>query len=327
MKVLIFSQSEISSIIKSIFKDNKNFQVLCTTYAFSELTHHLNSNDKLVIIIDLTINENIFDQVSPLINSKNMKMLTVCTDVRHGFDYLGRGAHEMIVAPQQGNRDNIKLFGNNLFSKITKLYRDYDENNRTLKNSFSKKINKIGAIGSSTGGTEIILRILKTLPKDTPPILIVQHMPAVFTKMYAKRLNGECLMSVWEAQDGDRLENGLVLIAPGDKQMRLKLEDNKYIVTCSKEPPVGGHIPSVDVLFNSVAESIGKNAIGVILTGMGSDGAYGLLNMRKKGAYTLGQDEKSSIVYGMPKIAYDIGAVSTQTTPDEIAKFLQDNFI
>lgn len=177
---------------------------------------------------------------------------------------------------------------------------------------------RIIAIGASTGGTEAIFQLLKSFPIDMPGIVIVQHMPAGFTNMYAQRLNNSCTLEVKEAQNGDVVTPGRVLIAAGEYHMKLKKSASKYYVECQPGEKVSGHCPSVDVLFNSVAENAGGNAIGIILTGMGSDGAKGLLAMRKKGALTIGQDEQSCVVYGMPKVAYDIGAVEKQLSLERI---------
>lgn len=168
------------------------------------------------------------------------------------------------------------------------------------------------AIGASTGGTEAIFDVVKQFRTDIPGVVIVQHMPPGFTEMYANRLNNQCQVAVKEAVTGDRVLPGRVLIAPGDKHMRLVKVNGVYQVECKAGEKVSGHCPSVDVLFSSVAKTAGKDALGVILTGMGGDGANGLLEMRKAGATTIGQNEASCVVYGMPKVAYDIGAVQYQ---------------
>lgn len=178
---------------------------------------------------------------------------------------------------------------------------------------------KILAIGASTGGTEAIYNVVKNFNKDIPGTVIVQHMPPGFTKMYAERLDKQCKVNVREAQNGDLVERGKILIAPGDKQMRLTKTGGAYRVEIREGEKVSGHCPSVDVLFHSVAKVAASNAVGVILTGMGSDGARGLLAMRKAGAKTIGQDEQSCIVYGMPKVAFDIGAVAQQASLEHIA--------
>lgn len=178
---------------------------------------------------------------------------------------------------------------------------------------------RIVAIGASTGGTEAIFEVVKRFKRDIPGVVIVQHMPPGFTKMYAERLNNQCEVACKEAETGDRVMQGQVLLAPGDRQMRLVKMGDGYQVECRGTERVSGHCPSVDVLFSSVAKAAGNKAVGVILTGMGSDGAKGLLEMRNAGALTVGQDEASCVVYGMPKVAFDIGAVQQQAPVTEIA--------
>ena len=179
------------------------------------------------------------------------------------------------------------------------------------------------ALGASTGGTEATLVVLKDLPKTTPGMVIVQHMPPGFTKMYSERLNTQCAMEVREAKDGDRVQQGLALIAPGDHQMQVVRNGSGYNVKCYHGEKVSGHCPSVDVLFHSVAEAAGKGAVGIIMTGMGKDGADGLLHMRQKGAYTIGQDQESCVVYGMPMVAFNIGAVVKQAPCENISHVLK----
>ena len=191
-----------------------------------------------------------------------------------------------------------------------------------MKTFFSKNHIQIIAMGASTGGTEALLAVLKELPGNLPPIVITQHMPPVFTEMYAERLDRLCAMEVREAKDGDALYPGLCLIAPGGLQMRVYRDVLGARVSCKEEDKVSGHCPSVDVLFHSVAEAYKASAIGILLTGMGKDGAKGLLAMHEQGAYTLGQDEKSSVVYGMPMEAYKLGAVSQQGNLQQIAQYL-----
>lgn len=178
----------------------------------------------------------------------------------------------------------------------------------------------IVAIGASTGGTEAIFSVVKDFGTDIPGVVIVQHMPPGFTDMYAKRLDNQCRVQVKEAETGDRVLPGHVLVAPGgDRHMQLVKVNGVYQVECKPGPKVNGHCPSVDVLFESVAKVAGSKALGIILTGMGGDGAKGLLAMRKAGARTIGQDESTCVVYGMPKVAYDLGAVEYQEKLQDIA--------
>lgn len=182
------------------------------------------------------------------------------------------------------------------------------------------------ALGASTGGTEATLEVMRQLPANIPGMVITQHMPKGFTQMYAERLNKLCQMHVKEAEDGDTIQRGLALIAPGgDLQMKVVRNGSNYKVRCYPGEKVNGHRPAVDVLFNSVAETVKGSAVGIILTGMGQDGAHGLLAMRNAGAYTIGQDQESSVVYGMPKVAYDIGAVCAQASCSSIPNVLMSH--
>jgi two-component system chemotaxis response regulator CheB len=171
---------------------------------------------------------------------------------------------------------------------------------------------KIVAIGSSTGGVEALIAVLQKFPANCPPTVITQHMPPTFTRSFAERLNRLCAPVVEEATDGARLEIGKIYLAPGGERHMQVANAGAPCCRLVERPPVNGHRPSVDVLFDSVAELAGRNAVGVILTGMGRDGAAGLLKMRHAGARTLGQNEKTCVVYGMPRVAYELGAVEQQ---------------
>ena len=177
-------------------------------------------------------------------------------------------------------------------------------------------------LGASTGGTEATLEVLKRLPADIPGMVIVQHMPVGFTKMYAQRLDRLCQMEVREARNGDEIHRGLALIAPADLQARVVRMGSRYTLACQPGEKVSGHRPSVDALFSSMASQVKCHMVGIIMTGMGRDGADGLLQMRKAGAYTIGQDKDSCVVYGMPMVAYDIGAVAIQASCENIASVL-----
>jgi len=191
-----------------------------------------------------------------------------------------------------------------------------------LNKALAESTDKVIAIGASTGGTEAIRKVIEQLPPFMPGIVIVQHMPKGFTKTFADRLNETSYMQVKEAEDGDRILNGRVYIAPGDYHMKVYRSGGQYKIQILEGEKVNGHRPSVDVMMFSVAESVGANAFGVILTGMGNDGAAGLKAMREAGAKTIGQNQSTCVVYGMPKVAYDIGAVETQLPLNEIPNAL-----
>lgn len=243
------------------------------------------------------------------------------------FDALKAGAVDFVAKPAVSNRKQLEDFIKNellvkikiastaKISNIKKVVMEGQEQHLSVKGN-----NLIVAIGASTGGTEAICDVVKEFGTDIPGIVVVQHMPPGFTKMYAKRLNEQCRITVKEAETGDRVLPGHMLIAPGgDRHMRLIKVNGIYQVECKHGPRVNGHCPSVDVLFDSVAKSAGSNAVGIILTGMGGDGAKGLLAMRRAGARTIGQDESTCVVYGMPKVAYDLGAVEYQEKLSAVA--------
>jgi len=185
--------------------------------------------------------------------------------------------------------------------------------------ALARTTNQVVAIGASTGGTVAVERILAALPANTPGIVITQHMPEQFTKFFAQRLKQQSRLDVREAQTGDSVVPGVALVAPGNKHMLLKRSGARYVVEVKDGPRVNRHRPSVDVMFRSVARAAGRNAVGIILTGMGGDGAQGLLAMREAGARTLAQDEATCVVFGMPKVAIDLGAVDSVLPIERIA--------
>ncbi|WP_310441289.1 chemotaxis response regulator protein-glutamate methylesterase [Sulfurimonas sp.] len=205
-------------------------------------------------------------------------------------------------------------------SKVKVFKKELNNQIQANTTSLAQTTNKILAIGASTGGTEALKDVLIGLPRNAPGTVIVQHMPANFTAQFAQRLNSLCAMEVREARNGDSIIPGVALVAPGDYHMVVRRSGARYYVEIGNGEKVSGHRPSVDVLFNSVAKIAGANAIGVILTGMGSDGAKGLLAMKNAGARTIGQDEASCVVYGMPKVAHEIGAVEKQLPLNRVAE-------
>ena len=244
------------------------------------------------------------------------------------FDALQAGAVDFVVKPRTSDRKQldafltkelpvkIKVASTASIGKIKSSTRCAEPARRLANDR-----NIVIAIGASTGGTEAIAAVVKDFPPDMPGTVIVQHMPVGFTQMFAKRLNDQSRVKVKEAENGDTIMPGHVLIAPGgNQQMRVVKVGNNYQVSLKEGHKVNGHCPSVDVLFDSVADVVGKDALGIILTGMGRDGASGLLKMKEAGAVTIGQDESTCVVYGMPKVAYDIGAVMYQEKLNNIAK-------
>ena len=323
---------------------NDNFiEVICTAVDAIDAMEKIKALNPDILTLDVEMPKmDGLTFIKKLMLEHPMKVVLVSSMNISVFDALQSGAVDFVKKPDMSSENDLQNFFRELKTKIkiasiAKLVtykgakkEDAPKEDTPKEDAIRPNLqrllkiskNKIVAIGASTGGTEATLKILKELPKDFPGVLVTQHMPPGFTKMYADRLNKLCNIEVREAQDGDRVLSGLALIAPGDKHMKLNKDDKGYYVTCKAGDKVSGHCPSVDVLFNSMAEVAAKNSVGVILTGMGKDGAQGLMNMKKAGAYTIGQDEKSSVVYGMPMVAFNIGAVHVQSSIDNIADLL-----
>jgi two-component system chemotaxis response regulator CheB len=245
------------------------------------------------------------------------------------FDAMQAGAVDFVAKPTGTGREVIEDFIQNelpIKIKIASIAKISSKRKRAAVDiseleKLEKEDNLVVAIGASTGGTEAIADVIRNFGPDIPGVVVVQHMPPGFTQMYANRLDTNCRVRVKEAVNGDPVLPGQVLIAPGgDQHMQLVKSGGEYQVILKNAPKVNGHCPSVDVLFESVAKTAGSRAVGIILTGMGGDGAKGLLAMRKAGAHTIGQDESTCVVYGMPKVAYEIGAVEYQEKLDSIAR-------
>lgn len=244
------------------------------------------------------------------------------------FDALNAGAVDFVAKPAVSERRQLEEFMVRELPakiKIASMARLKNTRRKPVMpqplSGLAEKNNLVVAIGASTGGTEAIAAVLKEFGEDIPGVVIVQHMPEHFTQMYAERLNNQCRVQVKEAKTGDAVLPGHVLIAPGgNAHMELVKMNGVYQVICKQGPKVNGHCPSVDVLFQSVAKTAGSRAVGIILTGMGGDGARGLLEMRKEGARTIGQDESTCVVYGMPRVAYELGAVEHQEKLQDIAR-------
>ncbi|NDL62632.1 protein-glutamate methylesterase/protein-glutamine glutaminase [Acerihabitans arboris] len=232
---------------------------------------------------------------------------------------LELGAIDFVTKPQSGLRDGMLAYSESIAEKIRTASRarlpqrgPADAAPKIHVPLLSSE--KLIAIGASTGGTEAIRHVLEPLPANSPALLITQHMPPGFTRSFAERLNKLCQITVKEAEDGERILPGHAYIAPGARHMELARSGANYQIRLHDGEPVNRHRPSVDVLFHSVAQFAGRNAVGVILTGMGNDGAAGMLAMRNAGAYTLAQDEASCVVFGMPREAIAMGA-SNETVP------------
>ncbi len=248
------------------------------------------------------------------------------------FDAMDAGAVDFIAKPNASSPQDVQEFILRLIKQIknvalAKVRKNDVSNLQKFNERKTIKHHEIIAIGASTGGTEAIFSVLKQLPLGLPPIVIVQHIPPVFSKMFADRLNNQTHFNVSEVKSGDKLLNNHVYLAPGDQHFQVKKLEGILIAKVFSGEKVNGHCPSVDVLMLSVAKEVKDQSIGVMLTGMGYDGAKGIAMMKRRGALTIGQDEKSSVVYGMPKAAFEIGGITKQTSLElvghQIMKYLK----
>lgn len=237
------------------------------------------------------------------------------------------GAIDWVAKPTLGIRSGMEALAEELIGKV-KVAAATRPRSTTITRQVSSfvreepvndDIGRVVAIGASTGGVEALRHVIGRLPPSAPGILITQHMPSGFTASFARRMNEQCAVTVTEATDGVPIRRGHVYVAPGSRHLEIRLKGKEYVCRLHDDAPVSGHRPSVDVLFHSVAEMVGADAVGVILTGMGRDGASGLLAMRQRGARTLGQSEASCAIYGMPRVAKEFGAVESEMTLDRIA--------
>jgi two-component system chemotaxis response regulator CheB len=240
---------------------------------------------------------------------------------------LEAGAVDFIAKPTTQLDKSMDLLGRELSAKVKNAARTrinarpeaVPDHKPAVPVKSIGPTDKIVFVGASTGGVEALLKLLLGFPADCPPILITQHMPERFTASFAARLNTVCAMEVVEATHDQVVQQGHVYIAPGSHHLEIARKLNRFVCHLHQEAPVSGHRPSVDVLFGSAARLVGRKAVGAILTGMGKDGAQGLYDMRQAGAPTLGQDEKSSLIYGMPRAAFEKGAVGRQVPLDRMA--------
>lgn len=252
---------------------------------------------------------------------------SVPADAKRAVQAIERGALEVVTRPPSSRPDTLRPLAEDLAGKVrmaTCLARPVPPvvaGRRSLDSFEAAGVNSsrhVIALGASTGGTRAIEVLLRRMAGDSPPVVIVQHMPVGFTNSFAERLNRLSTMSVSEAVDGEALVPGHAVIARGDTHLVVRRGVNGWRVYYTHQEPVNRHCPSVDVLFNSVAETVGGQAVGILLTGMGDDGARGLLRMREAGALTIAQDKASSVVYGMPKVAVELGAVAHSAAPEDI---------
>jgi two-component system chemotaxis response regulator CheB len=335
MTVLIVDESEIvRENLKALINAHEGLQVIETASSANEARQAIKRLDPDVLTLAIEMPKmNGIKFLEKIMELRPMPVVIISTLAKQGspltLHALHLGAIECICKPTLEELPFIADKITDALLKAGKQKLSLEKEPLKKKESAASGEPENGeqiliAIGASTGGTEAIKAILKLLPKNCPGIVVTQHMPKKFTNLFAARLDSHCKITVKEAQHDEAIRKGFAYIAPGDKHLCVIKKKGFYYTQLNDHEPVNLHKPSVDLLFQSVAENVGRNAIGIILTGMGKDGAQGLLKMKQEGAYNIGQDESSSIVYGMPKEANRIGAVSIELPLSEISPALTE---
>jgi len=345
IKVLVIDDSAlIRSLLTEIINSQRDMEVVGVApdpLIARDMIKQLNP-DVLTLDVEMPKMDGL-DFLERLMRLRPMPVLMVSTLTEHGSEITMRalelGATDFVTKPKmsisEGMREYTEIIADKIRAasqvKITSLLRQSasvkgNDAPALLRNPLVSS-EKLLIIGASTGGTEAIKSFLLQMPSDCPGILITQHMPAGFTKSFANRLDSLCQISVKEAEGGERILPGHAYIAPGDKHLLLAKSGANYVTQLCDTPPVNRHKPSVDVLFDSAAAFAGKNVIGVILTGMGKDGAAGMLQMKNAGAYNFAQNEESCVVYGMPKEAVAHGGVDEVAHLNDLPKLVLNYLI
>lgn len=326
VRVLLFEQSKaMRQFMYDAIEKDPGLTVVGTAASEGEALANMEQYNPDVMTIDIAGGDGV-SFVRRLMAESPIPILVVSSPSDTVFDALGAGAVDFVNKANYSDQDRRGVFASDLLLKlkiasIAKVGKR-KQPERPQKTEGAQDL--IVAIGASTGGTEATYSILKELRNDLPGIVIVQHMPPVFTRLYAERLDTQTAISCKEAQDGDLILPGKALLAPGEFHMEVKHGQKGYYVRLSKGEKVSGHCPSVDVLFESTAKAAGGKALGILLTGMGADGAKGLLSMRRAGAMTIAQNKETSVVYGMPQAAGAIGAVAKELPLGEIARSMYE---
>ncbi|MEW9799457.1 protein-glutamate methylesterase/protein-glutamine glutaminase [Alteromonas sp. CYL-A6] len=335
IKVLIVDDSAlIRSLLKEMIAAQSDMTVVGAApdaYAARDMVNKF-APDVITLDIEMPRMDGI-TFLSKLMKARPTPVLMISTLTAQGAEATLRslelGAVDYIEKPKLGVKEAMEEYRQEIIDKIrmaatSKVTRKAPAPGSITPQSIIGGTEKIIAVGASTGGTEAIKTFLLSLPANAPAVVITQHMPPGFTKTFANRLNALCKVTVAESQGGERLLPGFVYIAPGDIHMGIEKSGADYRTVLIDSERVSGHKPSVDVLFRSVSKSAGKNAIGIIMTGMGKDGAAGLYDMKLSGGYTIAQDEASCVVYGMPGEAVKLGAASVVCDINDIAKTVFD---
>lgn len=333
---IVDDSATVRTVLKMLLEKEPEIHVLGTAANASIALRKMDKDWPDVIITDLEMpGMHGLDFIRHVTRSRPTPFVVCSSHVGAGakaaMDALALGAVEIIAKPNIGVQTYLEEITQTIVDSVkaasqavVKLPPKKEVPYHSVPVRVVRRPFAVIGIGSSTGGTTVVEYILKQMKPQVPGIVVVQHMPQYFTTLFAKRLNDICPIEVKEASDGDEIRPGRALIAPGGTHLVLSGMDGNFRVRISDAAPVNGHRPSVDVFFRSVAELVGEKSLGIILTGMGEDGADGLLKMKQAGATTVGQDEFTSAVYGMPKAAMNRGAVQYQLSSQDMPTFIND---
>ncbi|MDB6060500.1 MAG: cheB [Verrucomicrobiaceae bacterium] len=337
IKVLVVDDSAlVRKVLTAIINSSNDLEVVGAApdpYVARDMIKQLNP-DVLTLDVEMPRMDGL-DFLEKLMRLRPMPVVMISSLTEHDSDITFRalelGAVDFVTKPRLGIVEGLEEYTDEIAEKIRAAAsarlnvsrpRSVEATQQIRERLPLASTEKIICIGASTGGTEAIKTVLLGMPPDSPGILITQHMPSGFTRSFAERLNKLTRLTVKEAQGNERILPGHVFIAPGDQHLELRRSGANYVTALSAAAPVNRHRPSVDVLFESAARNAGSNALGVVLTGMGKDGALGLLQMKQNGSFTLAQDENTCVVYGMPREAFQIGAVDRVLPLNDIADVL-----
>ncbi|GEK10702.1 chemotaxis response regulator protein-glutamate methylesterase [Pseudoalteromonas sp. McH1-7] len=337
VKVLIVDDSPlIRGLLKEILNQGNGIEVVGVAEDPYQARELIKSTAPDVLTLDIEMPRmNGISFLKNLMRLRPMPVVMISTLTQEGspatIEALELGAVDFVSKPTSHVIEQLQSYSDILQKKVKVAAKarvrtfkaPKSERQLEVGTSFTFAHNAILAIGASTGGTEAIREVLMRLPTHAPPVVITQHIPPVFSTSFAQRMDRTCAVSVKEAEDGDMLKPGHVFIAPGDKHLKVERVSSGYVCRLDDGEPVNRHKPSVEVLFNSLVP-IGKHVCAVMLTGMGSDGAKAMLALKKNGAKTFAQDELSSVVWGMPRAAYELGAVQSLVPLSKVAETMLD---
>jgi two-component system chemotaxis response regulator CheB len=316
--LIVSSQPELVTNVKRGIQDKPGIEMIININKPTEAMNKMGRQALNLLLIDLDTTP--WDDLRTISMAGQYQVVSLYTSTTHSVLAKQLGGSNFVLKPSIFTSATAAQYTTLLYQKVSGFYKQNAQPGYRDMARLVDEYKTIIAVASSTGGTEALEKIIRVLPPSVPPLVAVQHMPSGFTRMFAERLNAMHKLDIKEADTGDFLMTGQLLLAPADRHMKLVRQKGKLAVECFSGAKMHGVMPAADVLFESVANLSKSKAIGVILTGMGADGAKGLMMMHNLGARTIGQDKSTCVVYGMPKVAKDLGAVDFELPLEKIAE-------